>query len=74
MAEKTVEPVRQIENRILNLRGQRVMLDADLADLYGVPTKALNQKIGVKSSFLIFFCKSCYCRYFRKTRGSGLRI
>lgn len=34
-----------IENRILTLRGARVMLDADLADLYGVPTKALNQAV-----------------------------
>ena len=35
----------QIERSILVLRGQRVMLDADLADLYGVPTKALNQAV-----------------------------
>jgi len=31
--------------RILLVRGQRVMLDADLADLYGVSTKALNQQV-----------------------------
>ena len=30
-----------IESRILSLRGQRVMLDSDLAQLYGVATKAL---------------------------------
>jgi len=29
-------PVR-IESRILTLRGVRVMIDSDLADLYGVP-------------------------------------
>jgi len=34
-----------IEPRILIIRGQRVMLDADLAALYGVPTKALNQAV-----------------------------
>lgn len=34
-----------IAPRILLLRGQRVMLDADLAELYGVPTKALNQAV-----------------------------
>ena len=34
-----------IETRILSLRGHRVMLDGDLADLYGVPTKALNQAV-----------------------------
>ena len=32
----------QIERRIFLIRGQRVMLDADLAELYGVPTKSLN--------------------------------
>lgn len=34
---------RAIERAILVLRGQRVILDADLAKLYGVATKALNQ-------------------------------
>ena len=34
-----------LEGRILTLRGNRVILDADLADVYGVTTKALNQAI-----------------------------
>ncbi|MEI8189210.1 MAG: ORF6N domain-containing protein [candidate division NC10 bacterium] len=34
-------PATRIENAILLLRGQKVLLDADLADLYGVETKAL---------------------------------
>ncbi|OHC71516.1 MAG: hypothetical protein A3H93_20455 [Rhodocyclales bacterium RIFCSPLOWO2_02_FULL_63_24] len=34
-----------VANRILLLRDQRVMLDADLADLYGVETRALNQAV-----------------------------
>ena len=34
-----------IETRILHLRGQKVLLDADLAELYGVTTKALNQAV-----------------------------
>ena len=34
-----------VANRILVLRGLRVMLDADLAELYGVETKALNQAV-----------------------------
>ncbi len=37
--------VEQIEPRILLLRGERVMLDADLAALYGVATKVLNQAV-----------------------------
>jgi hypothetical protein len=31
--------------RILELRGQRVLLDSDLAALYGVTTKRLNQQV-----------------------------
>lgn len=38
-------PLERIEARIFVLRGHRVMLDRDLADLYGVPTKALNQAV-----------------------------
>lgn len=33
----------RIERTILLIRGQKVMLDADLAELYGVATKVLNQ-------------------------------
>lgn len=36
---------RQIEDAVLALRGEKVLLDADLADLYGVTTKALNQAV-----------------------------
>ena len=36
-----VVPYEGIERRILLIRGQKVMLDAHLADLYGVETKAL---------------------------------
>jgi ORF6N domain len=35
----------RIESRILVVRGLRVMIDADLAELYGVPTKVLNQAV-----------------------------
>jgi hypothetical protein len=34
-----------VERRILSIRGQRVLLDADLATLYGVSTRALNQAV-----------------------------
>ena len=37
--------VDRIEPCILLVRGQRVMLDADLAELYGTSTKALNQAV-----------------------------
>ncbi len=38
-------PVERIEGSILSIRGERVMLDADLAAVYGVTTKALNQAV-----------------------------
>jgi hypothetical protein len=38
-------PAERIERRILLIRGQKVMLDADLAELYEVETKALNQSV-----------------------------
>ena len=37
--------VTEIEQRILLIRGLRVIVDADLAQLYGVPTKAFNQQV-----------------------------
>jgi hypothetical protein len=37
--------IRSIQNRIYDIRGERVMLDFDLAALYEVPTKVLNQAV-----------------------------
>ena len=37
--------VEIIEKKILLIRGQKVMLDADLAKLYGVTTKRLNEQV-----------------------------
>ncbi len=38
-------PVERIENLIHLARGEKVLLDADLATLYGVETRALNQAV-----------------------------
>ena len=40
-----IASVAQIESRIFLIRGQKVMLDADLAELYGVETRVLNQAV-----------------------------
>jgi hypothetical protein len=40
-----VVPVENIGQEILVIRGQKVLLDTQLAKLYGVPTKALNQAV-----------------------------
>jgi len=40
-----LSPAPSVERRILSIPGQRVMPDADLAALYGVSTRALNQAV-----------------------------
>jgi hypothetical protein len=40
-----VVPVERVERRILLIRGEKVLLDADLADLYGATTKRLNEQV-----------------------------
>lgn len=40
-----MEQLILIQNKIYEIRGQKVMLDRDLADMYGVPTKVLNQAV-----------------------------
>jgi hypothetical protein len=35
----------KIQNRILIIRGERVMIDADLAEIYGVNTSRLNEQV-----------------------------
>ena len=42
---KEIIPIERIAQRILSLRGERVLLDRDLAALYGVETRALNQAV-----------------------------
>ncbi|MBI2119164.1 MAG: ORF6N domain-containing protein [Elusimicrobia bacterium] len=37
--------IESVENKIFLIRGQRVMLDRDLAELYGVTTRVLNQAV-----------------------------
>jgi len=44
-AGKQVIPTGKIENRILMIRGEKVIIDADLAEFYGVPTKRLNEQV-----------------------------
>jgi ORF6N domain len=44
-AEQLPAPAPFVERRIYLIRGQRVMLDADLAELYQVPTKRLNEQV-----------------------------
>lgn len=43
--EKSLVPNELIASRILQIRDQKVMIDADIAELYGVNTKRLNEQV-----------------------------
>jgi len=43
--KKAIVPVGKIEQRILLIRGEKIIVDADLAEFYGVPTKRLNEQV-----------------------------
>lgn len=45
MAKRSIIPVERIEQAIIYLRGEKVLLDADLAALYGVETKRLIEAV-----------------------------
>ena len=45
MADKNLISIERIENSIYLIRGEKVMLDRDLAKLYDVSTAALNQAV-----------------------------
>ena len=45
MNDPVLLPTSPIEARIIELRGQKVIIDADLGELYGVTTKRLNEQV-----------------------------
>jgi hypothetical protein len=42
---KTLVPVERVQRAILLIRNEKVILDADLAELYGISTKRLNEQV-----------------------------
>ena len=70
MSQKSLIPLQSVANRIHVIRGQRVMLDSDLAALYGVPTKALNQAVKRNSErFPVDFMFQLTVKEFEKWRS-----
>ena len=61
---KGLIPVEVIERKIYLIRGQKVMLDSDLAELYGVEIRRLNEQ--VKRNIRRFRLTLCFS--FRKKR------
>ena len=45
LSSQQLIPVETIADKIFLIRGQKVMLDRDLAELYGVSTKRLNEQV-----------------------------
>jgi phage regulator Rha-like protein len=45
MSKQITVLAKRVDSKILLIRGQRVILDTDLAELYGVSTKQLNQQV-----------------------------
>ena len=41
----SIVPIERIQQCIYHIRGHKVLLDSDLAELYGVETKVLNQAV-----------------------------
>ncbi|MFC1889448.1 ORF6N domain-containing protein [Thermodesulfobacteriota bacterium] len=44
-ASRAIIKVGTIQQRIFLIRGEKVIIDADLAEFYGVPTKRLNEQV-----------------------------
>ena len=79
-AGSAIEPmgVDAIRSRILTVRGVHVMLDRDLAELYGVPTKRLNEQvrrniIRFPSNFMFMLNDTEIQEVFSRETGSGNR-
>ena len=45
MNELSVITTKDVEGKLITLRNQKVLLDCDVADLYGVKTKEINQAV-----------------------------
>ena len=45
MNELSVITTKDVEEKLISLRNQKVLLDCDVADLYGVKTKEINQAV-----------------------------
>lgn len=43
--DEALIPIERIENKIYQIRGQKVVIDSDLAQIYGVTTKRFNEQV-----------------------------
>lgn len=70
---KTTIPTEVIEQKIYFIRGHKVMLDGDLAKLYGVPTKIERTSSPKYKAVSTRFYVSTYCGRSKTGRGQHLK-
>ena len=70
---KEIIPIQQIAQSIYVIRGQRVMLSQDLAILYGVATKILNQAVRFPADFVFQLKAEQLANCWAQT-GASLRL
>jgi predicted XRE-type DNA-binding protein len=65
---KTLIGFEEIEDKIITLRGQKVLLDRDVATLYGVETKRVNEAL--RNNLDKFPKDYCFCMqsYYKKVK------
>jgi hypothetical protein len=78
LKDRSLIPIERIERLILLIRGHKVMLDRDLAYLYGVTTKVLNQAVKrhkdrFPEDFMFQLTMEEAKIWWTEVRGSGLR-
>ena len=76
--DSSLIPIERIERSILLIRGHKVMLDRDLAYLYGVTTKVLNQAVKrhadrFPEDFMFQLTMEEARIWWTEVRGGGLR-
>ena len=73
MAKTAIIAVRKVNSKILTLRGQRVILDADLAELYEVKVRHLNQQVKRNAKrFPLAFCFQVSAQEFKILRSQNV--
>jgi hypothetical protein len=73
MAKTAIVAARKVDSKIFVLRGQRVILDTDLAELYGVEARHLNQQVKRNGKrFPFAFCFQLSAHEFKILRSQNV--
>jgi hypothetical protein len=73
MAKTAIVAARKVDSKIFVLRGQRVIVDTDLAELYGVEARHLNQQVKRNAKrFPFAFCFQLSAHEFKILRSQNV--